>query len=193
MPDCLADEIRMCDRCRLSRKTKVVGDGPIPAQIMLIGEAPGQEEDAKGLPFVGPSGILIREALKDAGIADITYITNMIKCRPPNNRPPDDSEILDCRPWLYKQIAEINPAGLLLCGTTAASLIIPDHKPGEWVFVYRTFLLDKHAITLYHPSYMLRRGVTTHNKNGSDLYAKTVFNMKRLHTIILRQASRGRR
>lgn len=112
-----------CQRCGLAqgRQQVVVGRGNPRAPLLLIGEAPGAEEDASGLPFVGRSGRLLDQLLAEAGFNSNrdAYIANVVKCRPPSNRKPTSSEMVACRGWLEQQITLINPAVILLAGATA--------------------------------------------------------------------------
>ena len=121
------DDVLHCQRCdlKLSRTNVVVGSGPIHAKIMLIGEAPGKNEDKKGEPFVGSAGRNLNGLLEEAGIdrKDV-YITNIVKCRPPENRPPKPNEVEACHPYLQKQIEVIQPKGVVLLGKTAAETIL---------------------------------------------------------------------
>jgi uracil-DNA glycosylase family 4 len=108
----IAANVRGCPLCKLSRSRKnaVPGEGQLSAKIMFIGEAPGRSEDEKGRPFVGAAGRILDELLKKAGIErSQVFITNIVKCRPPNNRVPKEDELTACRPYLDRQIALINP------------------------------------------------------------------------------------
>ena len=150
-----------CTNCELSKtRTSVVfSDGNPDAKIMLIGEAPGKDEDASGIPFVGRAGRLLNELLEECGISrekDI-YICNTIKCRPPENRVPTDEEKQICSPFLMSQINIVRPKVIILCGSTAAkSFLDKDFKiseiRGEW---YTLFGKIK-AMVIFHPSYLLR-------------------------------------
>ena len=118
----IADEVRKCTLCRLSegRTNAVPGEGNSFAKIMFIGEAPGRSEDAQGRPFVGAAGKLLTEALQEAGLSrEDVFITNIVKCRPPNNRVPKEEERNACRPYLERQIALINPKIICILGRTA--------------------------------------------------------------------------
>ena len=118
----IADEVRKCTLCRLSegRTNAVPGEGNGFAKIMFIGEAPGRSEDQQGRPFVGAAGKLLTEALQEAGLSrEDVFITNIVKCRPPNNRVPKEEERNVCRPYLERQIALINPKIICILGRTA--------------------------------------------------------------------------
>ena len=120
--DTVADEVRVCALCKLSegRNNAVPGEGSSFAKIMFIGEAPGRNEDEQGRPFVGAAGKLLTEALQEAGLSrkDV-FITNVVKCRPPNNRVPTDEERNTCRTYLERQIKLINPKVICILGRTA--------------------------------------------------------------------------
>jgi DNA polymerase len=118
----IAEEVRKCTLCRLSegRTHAVPGEGSSFAKIMFIGEAPGRSEDQQGRPFVGAAGKLLTEALQEAGLSrQDVFITNIVKCRPPNNRVPKEEERNICRPYLERQIALINPKIICILGRTA--------------------------------------------------------------------------
>jgi uracil-DNA glycosylase family 4 len=124
----LAAQIRVCTKCPLcqSRTLAVPGDGAASARVMLIGEAPGREEDESGHPFVGAAGRFLDQVLEDAGItrSDL-FITNIVKCRPPDNRTPRVSEVETCASnYLFEQIEIINPALIVLLGGVAAKKML---------------------------------------------------------------------
>ena len=126
--DDLKEKLQNCKGCPLcSTRTNVVfSDGNPNADIMLIGEAPGADEDRLGVPFVGRAGKLLDEFFKKAGIdrqKDV-YICNTLKCRPPNNRKPESSEKKACAPYLKQQIDAVNPKIIILCGATALESFI---------------------------------------------------------------------
>jgi DNA polymerase len=123
----IAAEVRGCPLCKLSRtrKNAVPGEGQLAAKIMFIGEAPGRSEDEKGKPFVGAAGRILDELLKKAGIErSQVFITNTVKCRPPNNRMPDDDEVAACKPYLDRQTALIKPKVICILGKTAYSSLL---------------------------------------------------------------------
>ncbi len=126
----LHEEVRSCRKCPLweGRTHAVPGDGPPDAQIMVVGEGPGQHEDAQGLPFVGQAGKLLEQLLALIGLrrADV-YITNIVKCRPPQNRDPALEEIAACAPYLERQLALINPMLVLVLGRHALARLLPGH------------------------------------------------------------------
>jgi uracil-DNA glycosylase len=121
------DDVLHCQRCdlALSRTNVVVGSGPLDAEIMLIGEAPGKNEDKKGMPFVGSAGKNLDKLLEEGGVRrEEVYIANVVKCRPPENRTPKPDEINACHPYLQKQIETIKPTGIILLGKTAAEAML---------------------------------------------------------------------
>jgi uracil-DNA glycosylase family 4 len=123
----VAVEVRGCPLCKLSRSRKnaVPGEGQLSAKIMFIGEAPGKSEDEKGRPFVGASGRVLDSLLEKAGIErSQVFITNVVKCRPPNNRVPEEDEVTACRPYLDRQIALIKPKVICILGRTAYSSLL---------------------------------------------------------------------
>lgn len=123
----IAAEVRSCPLCKLARtrKNAVPGEGQLAAKIMFIGEAPGRSEDEKGRPFVGAAGRILNNLLDKVGIErSQVFITNVVKCRPPNNRVPEDDEVAICRPYLERQIALIKPKVICILGRTAYSSLL---------------------------------------------------------------------
>lgn len=155
-----------CTRCGLhaTRIQAVFGQGPIPCSVMCIGEAPGAEEDAQGIPFVGRAGQLLTKMLSSIGLTrphDV-YIANILKCRPPGNRAPLPSEIEACYPYLLQQLSEVKPKILILLGSPAMKTIL---NPGESISrirgQWRVLSTDYQeapvkVMTLFHPSFLLR-------------------------------------
>ena len=118
-----AENCRKCDLWK-TRTNVVFGEGPTNAKVMFIGEAPGFNEDKQGKPFVGRAGKFLDELLTAAGLKrEDVYITNIVKCRPPNNRDPTDSEIKACYPYLDFQISHINPKIIVPLGRHASKLV----------------------------------------------------------------------
>lgn len=155
----LREEIGDCHRCRLGegRNQLVFGDGNPNAQLMLVGEGPGADEDKEGLPFVGKSGALIGKWLKDFGLKrEDIYINNIVMSRPPNNRPPEKDEVETCLPFLMRRIEIIQPKVIITLGSTAARALL---NTGEAIGKLRGKLYKIGNISLiptYHPSYILR-------------------------------------
>ncbi|MGB9725174.1 MAG: uracil-DNA glycosylase [Fervidicoccaceae archaeon] len=128
----LNEEIITCTKCPLYkyRNKAVPGWGNTKSEIMLVGEAPGREEDAKGIPFVGRAGKLLDEVLKIVGISrEKVYITNVVKCRPPANRKPKRNEALSCLPYLIKEILLVEPKIIVLLGSTPATYLFNESIP----------------------------------------------------------------
>jgi uracil-DNA glycosylase family 4 len=130
MPDLeeIATGIRACTACDLCRtRTQAVpGEGPASARVFFIGEGPGYYEDKSGRPFVGPAGKFLDELLALAGLSRAeVYITNIVKCRPPNNRDPLELEIEACRGWLYQQLDAIGPKLVVTLGRYSMSRYFP--------------------------------------------------------------------
>ncbi|MBI4518878.1 MAG: uracil-DNA glycosylase [Deltaproteobacteria bacterium] len=156
----LRAEIGDCQRCKLhqGRTHLVFGVGNPNAEIMFVGEGPGQDEDLQGEPFVGRAGQLLTEIITKGmkmRRADV-YIANVVKCRPPNNRNPEPEEIAACEPFLLRQIECIRPRVLVALGKFAAQTLLRETTPitrlrGRW--------FDYHGIKLmptFHPAYLLR-------------------------------------
>ncbi|MEM3407194.1 MAG: type-4 uracil-DNA glycosylase [Nitrososphaerota archaeon] len=122
----ISKEIRKCKKCRLhlSRKNPVPGEGNINSSILIIGEAPGYFEDIQGKPFVGQAGKILDELLSIANLnREKVFITNIVKCRPPENRVPKDDEIDSCKDYLEKQIEIINPKIIITLGNVSTQYI----------------------------------------------------------------------
>src|SRR6185503_5896304 len=116
-----------CTECPLHKEAQtvcLVGDGPVPAEIMIIGEAPGYREDEVSKPFAGKSGQLLDRALENVGLSrDQAFITNVVKCRPPDNRTPLKGEMKACRHYLDAEVEAVNPKFIMTVGNSALSLI----------------------------------------------------------------------
>ena len=158
----LADAVRSCDRCKLckTRTNTVFGVGPTDAPLMVIGEGPGAEEDARGEPFVGAAGKLLDEMLKSVGRtrSDNVYIANVVKCRPPGNRDPEADEVAACRPFLDRQIELLKPSLILALGRIAAQRLLGSNAPlsklRDALHVYGP--ASTPVRVSYHPAYLLR-------------------------------------
>jgi uracil-DNA glycosylase len=151
----LHEEICACQLCDLSfgRTRSVPGAGPSTAEIMLIGEAPGKEEDRTGLPFMGRAGKLLDSALARAGLyRSEVFITSAIKCRPPKNRKPRKSEIDVCKPYLSSQMAILHPKVVCLMGNTASITVLGI----QGVKSLRGRILQGMFLVTYHPAAVLR-------------------------------------
>lgn len=156
--DRLAAEVRACTRCRLheSRTLAVPGEGPLDANVLVVGEAPGREEDAVGRPFVGSAGKVLDAALTSAGLArDEVFVTNVVKCRPPKNRRPKSDEVEACRPYLLEQIDLVRPKVLVTLGATGLAALL---GPGVELKDARARAHLVHGLPLvatYHPAAVL--------------------------------------
>ncbi len=155
----LNEGIKNCQRCGLAatRNKFVFGVGNPQADIMVIGEAPGADEDAQGEPFVGRAGQLLNKILEAIDLPrEEVYIANIIKCRPPNNRRPASDEVEKCEPYLFKQIDLIKPAFILALGLTSVNTLLKaQHRMGDIrgkTFPFR----DTNLIATYHPAALLR-------------------------------------
>ena len=125
--DVIAEQVRACKKCDLcqTRTNAVPGKGKENAEIILVGEAPGRNEDKKGEPFVGSAGKRLNEILSDAGIdRDDVYITNIVKCRPPDNRVPTKNEEKSCLNYINEEISIINPKVVCIMGNTAFNTLL---------------------------------------------------------------------
>ncbi len=158
--DRFVTDVEACTACGLcrTRKRAVPGVGDRRAQWLLVGEAPGAEEDAKGEPFVGQAGRLLDNMLAALGMDrdKNVYIANVLKCRPPNNRTPAPSEAAACRPYLERQIDLIAPGIIIALGKSAASLLLGTDAS---IASLRGKVHRYHGIPLvvtYHPAYLLR-------------------------------------
>lgn len=168
----LEDAIRRCTLCDLykTRTQGVVGVGDRAAQWMVIGEAPGADEDRQGEPFVGRAGQLLNSMLKAIGLArEQVFIANILKSRPPGNRDPRPEEVRACIPYLYRQIELINPRLILCVGRIAAQTLLQVDTPiGKLRGTVHRIAGDRPMIVTYHPAYLLR-SPGEKRKSWSDL------------------------
>lgn len=156
----MAQHCNQCHRCELgeTRTHAVVGRGNLQATIMVVGEAPGQNEDETGLPFVGRAGQLLEKILVSVNFntEEDVYICNINKCRPPDNRVPTSEEIAACKPYLLEQIRLVDPKIILLTGATALKSLTGDKRAitkvrGQWIEWE-----GRLCMPIFHPSYLLR-------------------------------------
>ena len=157
--DDLRAAVAACTSCSLhtSRTQTVFGVGDPQADWMIIGEAPGAEEDRRGEPFVGRAGKLLDEMLRAVGRSrDRVFIANILKCRPPNNRDPKAEESAACRGYLQRQIELIEPKIILAVGRIAAQLLLETDEPVGRLRGSRHQLGDTPLVVTYHPAYLLR-------------------------------------
>ncbi|HET7787391.1 MAG TPA: uracil-DNA glycosylase [Myxococcales bacterium] len=157
--DQVREELGECTRCKLhkGRRNIVFGVGNPRARLMFVGEAPGEDEDVQGFPFVGKAGQLLTKMIEAMGLRrEDVYICNTVKCRPPNNRNPEPDELLACEPFLKGQLAAVQPSAIVTLGKFAAQALLREQTPitrlrGQWreyegIPVMPTF----------HPAYLLR-------------------------------------
>lgn len=153
------EDLGECTRCKLhsTRKTIVFGHGNLHAKVMFVGEAPGADEDAQGLPFVGRAGQLLTKILESVGFTrEEVYITNILKCRPPGNRNPEPEEIASCQEFLFRQIAVVRPLVICALGTFAVQTLLKTKAP---ISALRGKLMEYRGtklIATFHPAYLLR-------------------------------------
>lgn len=155
----LREEIGDCQRCKLSKgRTNIVfGEGNVDAEVMFIGEGPGMEEDRQGRPFVGDAGQLLTKLIEKMGFKrEDVYIGNIVKCRPPLNRDPEDDEINTCFPFIKRQIEIISPRVIVALGRissqTLIGLKVPISKLRGKFYQYGNIPL----MPTFHPAYLLR-------------------------------------
>ncbi len=152
-------ELGDCTRCQLhkGRKSVVFGDGNPHARLVFVGEAPGREEDLQGKPFVGQAGELLTRIIQAIDLTrEEVYITNIVKCRPPQNRDPEPDEIKTCLPFLIKQLETIGPKIICALGTFAAQTLL---ETTERISALRGHFHPYHNARLmptYHPAFLLR-------------------------------------
>lgn len=156
----LQNECSSCVKCSLSstRNNVVFGRGNPHSKLFVIGEGPGQQEDEQGLAFVGRAGKMLDSTFLSVGIDtnEDCYISNIVKCRPPNNRKPLANEVKECLPWLNEQIEMIKPKVIVLAGSTAVQSYLNIDEPisklrGKWIVKE-----DIKYMPIFHPSYLLR-------------------------------------
>jgi len=155
----IREDLGECTRCRLSKqRNKIVfGAGNPRAELVFVGEGPGRDEDAQGLPFVGRAGKLLTQMIEAMGLRrEDVYICNVVKCRPPENRKPENDEVATCSPYLFRQLDVIQPKAIVCLGATAAQALLKtvdsiSRFRGTW-FDYRGTKL----MATYHPAYLLR-------------------------------------
>jgi uracil-DNA glycosylase len=155
----IREDLGECTRCRLhlQRNKIVFGAGNPRAELVFVGEGPGHDEDVQGLPFVGRAGKLLTQMIEAMGLTrELVYICNVVKCRPPENRKPEDDEVATCSPYLYRQLDVIAPKAIVCLGATAAQALL---KTKDSISRFRGNWLDYRGTKLmvtYHPAYLLR-------------------------------------
>jgi DNA polymerase len=157
--DAIRSDLGDCRRCKLAggRRNIVFGAGNPRADLMFVGEAPGADEDAQGLPFVGRAGQLLTKIIEaiDMRREDV-YICNILKCRPPGNRNPEPDEIASCEAFLFRQIDSVKPRIICALGTFAAQTLLRTREP---ISALRGRMVDYRGAKLvatFHPAYLLR-------------------------------------
>ncbi|WP_353684971.1 uracil-DNA glycosylase [Thermodesulfovibrio sp. 3907-1M] len=160
----LNEEIRQCKKCPLSnsRKNPVCGEGSINAKLMFVGEAPGVEEDLQGSPFVGEAGKVLTSLIEKMGFnrKDV-YITNTVKCHPPMNRDPLESEVFECFDYLRREIEIVSPQVIMCLGRVATYTLMGMHGKLKDLHISRIrgrvfFYNQIPVIPTFHPAYLLR-------------------------------------
>ncbi len=155
----IREDIGDCTRCALhkGRHTIVFGDGSPVARLMFVGEGPGADEDAQGIPFVGRAGQLLNNMIAAMGLKrEEVYIANVVKCRPPGNRTPEPEEGNTCSPFLFRQIDVIKPQVIVALGATAATYLLGSRQPLAGVRGRVHTFRGSQLIVTYHPAYLLR-------------------------------------
>jgi uracil-DNA glycosylase family 4 len=155
----IREDLGECTRCRLhlQRNKIVFGTGNPRAELVFVGEGPGHDEDVQGLPFVGRAGKLLTQMIEAMGLGrDDVYICNVVKCRPPENRKPENDEVATCSPYLFRQLDVIRPKAIVCLGATAAQALL---KTTDSISRFRGTWFDYRGTKLmatYHPAYLLR-------------------------------------
>ena len=162
--DTLKAECLACTRCELcaTRTNVVFGQGVPDAEVLFVGEGPGQSEDEQGLPFVGRSGQLLEKMLKAIGFdRNECFITNVLPWRPPGNRTPTEGEIAVCLPFLKRQINLVSPEAIMILGGSAANALLDNGEPisrmrGKWLEYKKSDGGKVPVLASFHPAYLLR-------------------------------------
>ena len=155
----IREDIGDCTRCALhkGRNKLVFADGSANARIMFVGEGPGADEDAQGLPFVGRAGQLLNNMIAAMGLKrEEVYIANIVKCRPPANRTPEPEEANTCSPFLFRQIDVVRPEVLVALGATAATYLLGQRQPLAGLRGRIHSFRGSKLIVTYHPAFLLR-------------------------------------
>jgi DNA polymerase len=155
----LEQTVKACTRCNLSktRRSVVFGEGSEHAKLLFIGEAPGEEEDAQGRPFVGRAGKLLDQLIQRTGLKrEDVFICNVLKCRPPNNRDPEPQEVKCCKEYLFAQLKAIKPRVICTLGKHAYNTLFGVDERITRVRGVLTEFKGTKLLPAYHPSYLLR-------------------------------------
>ena len=182
----LRNDIGDCTRCKLHKlgRTQIVfGVGNPAADLMFVGEAPGQDEDIQGFPFVGRAGQLLTKIIEAIDLKrEDVYIANVLKCRPPNNRNPEPDEVASCQPFLRRQIDAVRPKVIVALGSFAAKTLLQTEEAISRLRgrVYKYG--DAQLVATYHPAYLLR---------SPDKKRETWEDMKKVRALLHAQTSAG--
>ena len=155
----IREDIGDCTRCALhkGRNKLVFADGDPNARLMFVGEGPGADEDAQGLPFVGRAGQLLNNMIAAMGLRrEQVYIANVVKCRPPQNRTPEPEEANTCSPFLFRQIDAVRPEVIVALGATAATYLLGQRQPLAGLRGRVHSFRGRKLIVTYHPAFLLR-------------------------------------
>ncbi len=155
----IQEDIGDCTRCALhkGRNKLVFADGSPDARLMFVGEGPGADEDAQGLPFVGRAGQLLNNMITAMGLKrEEVYIANVVKCRPPGNRTPEPDEANTCSPFLFRQIDVVRPEVIVALGATAATYLLGQRQPLAGLRGRVHSFRGSKLIVTYHPAFLLR-------------------------------------
>lgn len=160
----LMEEVNSCKRCPLhkTRKRVVFGDGNPLSLFAIVGEAPGREEDERGIPFVGRAGKLLRKLLEETELDGRVYILNVVKCRPPHNRKPYKKEMETCRTFLERQLRILAPRVILALGSTATEALTGRNSKMTEIRGKPIKVEDFILVPSYHPSFILRNPGASH-------------------------------
>lgn len=164
--EAIAAEVAVCTRCRLhqTRTRAVPGEGTAATEVLFVGEGPGSNEDRQGRPFVGPAGALLTELLASIGWSrGEVFITNVVKCRPPGNRDPEQDEIAACAPFLTRQLAALDPALVVTLGRFSMARFRPGAAIGQVHGTFKPADASTGApgaltFSMYHPAAALHQG-----------------------------------
>lgn len=155
----IREEVKTCTDCALhkTRKLAVPGEGPAELQVMCIGEGPGYHENEQGKPFVGQAGRFLDELLAQAGLnRDEVFITNVVKCRPPNNRDPLPEELAACRKYLDRQIALLDPKVIVTLGRHSMARFVEGQRISQ-IHGREHKIEGRNVVTMYHPAAALHQ------------------------------------
>ena len=183
----ISTQIIKCEKCRLfqTRTNAVPGQGNASARLVFVGEAPGADEDARGIPFIGRAGRLLDKIIAAMGMSrqDI-FIGNILKCRPPGNRDPRPDEIVNCSPYLHRQLELIGPEIIVALGAHAAKTLLETTKPiGQLRGRFHNYYTSLNAkpiklMPTYHPAYLLRNHTPDNRRRVWDDMKKVLTELK---------------